>query len=132
VGQVDVQLSLPRQPWTVPAVRHLAGAALSCARAAAECREAVELAITESCSNAVRHADPADCYQVRLRVTEEVCQVEVADAGAGFDPDRLAAGAPSYAMSGRGLALIRDVVDQVQVQARQPAGTSVRFTKRLY
>ena len=91
----------------------------------------VEIAITEACANAVIHADPADDYEVRIRSGGGWCLVEVVDSGGGFDAAAVPAQPAQTATCGRGLMLIRGLVDQLDVRSRRPTGTLLRLSKRL-
>jgi serine/threonine-protein kinase RsbW len=95
----------------------------------------LKLAVTEACANAVRHAYP-DGYggsvKVRIAVENGAISVDVSDAGRGIDPDGVADWDPDEMHeSGMGLAIIRSVVDEVEVESPDEGGTVVRLTKRL-
>lgn len=125
---IDARVTLPRERWTVPVARHLARVLLDGARVTGDARDDIEIAVSEACGNAVRHARPADRYHLRLHVGGGACMVEVADEGPGFTPP--ASPASTGASSGRGLAIIRRLADELEVRRRRP-GTLVRFRKRL-
>jgi anti-sigma regulatory factor (Ser/Thr protein kinase) len=108
-----VRVRLPREPWTVPLARHLVRVALEGRQVNDECGDAIDIAVTEACTNAVCHADPADSYQLRVTVTSRHCLVEVVDDGAGFDLGQVALPAPT-ALCGRGLVMIGCLVDQLK------------------
>ncbi|MDQ7905531.1 ATP-binding protein [Phytohabitans sp. ZYX-F-186] len=131
-SEVNVRVTLPRASWTVPVVRRLSRTVLRRRLVGEECRAAVEVAVCEACSNAVRHADPATHYSLRLAVQQSICLVEVADTGTGFDLPREAMMASAYAVSGRGLALIAHLTDQLEIRRQQPTGTVLRFVKHLH
>lgn len=130
-ARVAVRLTLPRATWTVPLARRLAQRVLRHPAVAEDARTAVEIALTEACSNAVQHADPAAHYSLRLHVEQRTCLVEVADGGAGFDVTQPPPMPSARALSGRGLALIGQLADQLVIQRRQPTGMLVRFVKHL-
>ncbi|MGN9907643.1 ATP-binding protein [Phytohabitans sp. LJ34] len=97
-----------------------------------DCRTAVEIALGEACGNAVRHADPATHYDLHLRVQNGTCLVEVADAGTGFALHQEPTMPAANTVSGRGLAIIAEATDELDVQPRHPSGTLLRFVKHLY
>lgn len=74
----------------------------------------------------------SDDYSVRVRVTDDVAIIEVIDAGHGFDSADLGRGdaAPS-AERGRGIQLMRALVDRVLFESRPESGTVVHLEKRL-
>jgi len=96
----------------------------------------LKLAVTEACGNAVRHAygDDAGSVRIRFEVTDDVVEVTIEDDGGGIDLDgheEITLGDEPLE-SGMGLAIIRAVVDDVDVARRQDgSGTVVRLTKRL-
>ena len=96
----------------------------------------LKLAITEACGNAVRHAyeDEAEDgpVTVSFRVDAETLEVLVEDRGSGLvSPDREWT-MPEEPESGMGLAIIRTVVDELEVSRGDDGrGTVVRMTKSL-
>lgn len=97
----------------------------------------LKLAVTEACGNAVRHAyaDGQGTVSVRFTVTGDLLEMEVADRGAGIHlvpaPDE-PADDPGLPESGMGMAIIRAVVDDVDVREGDDGqGTVVTMAKRL-
>ena len=128
-ADVEARVRLPREAWTVTVARNLASVVL--ADASETALSAVQIAISEACANAVIHADPAKDYQVRIRTGPDWCQVQVIDAGKGFDLASAPIMPAVTAASGRGLVLISAVVDRFEVRRRRPTGAVVRFATRL-
>jgi len=127
-----MELSLPRDPRLVTLVRHVISRILADLRAPADARDDIELAVTEACDNAVRHATSASQYQVALRVSTDGCEVEIADPGPGLDPAALSQatdGDPEEEESGRGLGLMQALVDDVTLVGHEK-GTRLRLNKR--
>jgi serine/threonine-protein kinase RsbW len=95
----------------------------------------VKLALTEACSNSVRHAyaDGRDGeVEIRYEVAEETLAVEVSDDGGGFDPALLEADPGRLDEGGLGIAIIRAVTDDFSIGPRSGGtGYFVRFTKSL-
>ena len=96
----------------------------------------LKLALTEACSNSVRHAYQADrevIVEVIYRLAEDRLVIEVLDEGKGFNPDDVGGGnSGELDESGLGLAIIRSVTDELEVLERGDAGGSlIRFTKVL-
>lgn len=98
-----------------------------------ECIEHVKLAVAEACANVVDHAgDDQGAYDVRIDVAGEWCHIVVTDHGRGFDTRSLTyemPGAPSQ--RGRGLAIMRRVLDDVVVSSLVGGGTRVLLSKQL-
>ena len=64
--RIVVVLALPRDAASVPLVRHTARAALARAGVATECAEEVEVALSEACTNAYRHSQGGESFEVVL------------------------------------------------------------------
>lgn len=126
---IDARVTLPRQRWTVPLARHLTRAVLDGAHVTGDDRDDIEIAVSEACGNAVRHARSTDRYHLWLHLGGGACVVEVSDDGSGFSPST-SSSSTGVASSGRGLAIIRRLADELEVRRRRP-GTLVRFRKRL-
>jgi serine/threonine-protein kinase RsbW len=83
----DVRFCLlfPRESLSVPVMRRVLGDIL--------CRLGVDegsvadllLAVTEACTNVLRHSGHGRSYEIVARVTGNRCQLEVVDRGRGFD-----------------------------------------------
>ncbi|HVD10094.1 MAG TPA: ATP-binding protein [Gaiellaceae bacterium] len=94
----------------------------------------LKLALTEACSNVVRHAykeQPAGEVEVRYELDEDKLSVEVVDEGIGFDPEAAAAAAgDELDEGGLGISIIRAIVDELDIKSGD-SGSSLRFTKYL-
>lgn len=129
---IEMKLCLPRDRASVPFVRHICRHVLVELSVTVDCQAAVLLALTEACDNVVLHATGDDEYEVHLQITEADCQIRVIDAGQGFDPliaDQLIGDATDEA--GRGIMLIRALVDTINFDSRPEAGTIVHLVKKL-
>jgi serine/threonine-protein kinase RsbW len=121
-------LDLPTSSWTVAVARHALHGLLDAAGVAAGMGADLTIALSEACTNAVRHASAGLSYRVRLCVDDSRCLMEVRDHGAGFDP-RLVPAPRVHAHDGRGLMIIRTIVDKVHIDALQPHGMRVVMVK---
>jgi serine/threonine-protein kinase RsbW len=95
----------------------------------------IKLALTEACTNSIRHAyadGRAGEVEIRYSLGEGLLEVEVSDDGEGFDLDFLDAATDELDEGGLGIAIIRAVTDKLSVEPRRDgAGSSLRFTKQL-
>ena len=95
----------------------------------------LKLAVTEVCGNAVQHAYEGDPGVVRIvfEVDPESVEVSVEDEGpgAGFQEvdDSVLLDGP--AESGMGLAIVRSIMDEVEIYEESTAGTVVRMRKQF-
>lgn len=95
----------------------------------------LKLAITEACTNAVRHAYEGGEGVVELsyELHPDKVVVEVADDGNGFDdqPVKAPVDEDELVEGGLGIAIIRALADEFEVSAREHGGSTLRFVKRL-
>jgi serine/threonine-protein kinase RsbW len=95
----------------------------------------VKLALTEACSNSIRHAyadGRTGEVEIRYELADSTLAVEVSDEGGGFDPAVLAGEPGGLDEGGLGIAIIRAVTDDLSVGPRSGGtGSRVRFTKNL-
>lgn len=131
-SKVQLSLRLARDPTTVTLARDLAGGVLRGLGVAAGSVDDVRLVLSEACTNAVKYAATADDYHVHLAVDGGRCTIEVLDSGSGFDPSAVSDEMPPPdAPSGRGVALMRYLTDELEVRSDPRHGTSVRMEKQL-
>lgn len=90
----------------------------------------VETGLGEACANAVQHAVRSPAFDITITVEGTTCTVWVVDDGPGFDPDRVPP-TPIHAEGGRGLTLMRAVMDDVALTSQPGQGTVVRLVKAL-
>jgi len=130
--KIDLEICLPRDNSTLPVIRHIAICALGELGVTASAIDDVALALTEACTNVVKHSGVDDEYEVHLVVTDGLCEISVIDSGHGFDSAVVPRGmAPGSAEQGRGLALLTALVDEVSFESRPKDGTVVRLVKQL-
>jgi anti-sigma regulatory factor (Ser/Thr protein kinase) len=84
----DVRFCLvfPREAISVPVVRHVLGDTLSKLGVREESISDLLLAVTEACTNVLRHSGPGRGYEVVAAVGKNRCVLEVVDNGRGFAP----------------------------------------------
>jgi serine/threonine-protein kinase RsbW len=98
----------------------------------------LKLALTEACTNSVRHAYGEDGGHVEIvyELHADRLVVEVSDAGEGFEPAtgtraRLADAADELSEGGLGIAIIEALADELEIGEGQRGGSRLRFVKRL-
>jgi serine/threonine-protein kinase RsbW len=130
--EISLSLSLPRDEQSIPVARHIVRHAMVEVGVDHACASDVEVALSEACTNVLRHSGPGDEYDVRLDLADEVCSIRVVDVGGGFDAGRPhEARAALDAEQGRGLGLMQALVDKVRFVSRSEAGTVVHLEKNL-
>ena len=128
---LDLSVILPSEGGSVPVVRRLAAQALRTFGVHSEDIDDVQLAITEACANVIDHARDTDTYEVRFELAADRCAISVLDHGDGFDPEALPDEADVAAEDGRGLALMRALVDSMSFHSEPQDGTVVHMVKSL-
>jgi serine/threonine-protein kinase RsbW len=88
---VDVKLCLvfPREALSVPVMRHMLGDALRGLGADDDGLAELLLAVTEACTNVVRHGGPGRKYEVVASFGRRGCRIEVQNTWQGFGVHRL-------------------------------------------
>ena len=88
---VDVKLCLvfPREALSVPVMRHMLGDALRGLGADDDELAELLLAVTEACTNVVRHGGPGRRYEVVASLGRRGCRIEVQNTWQGFAVRRL-------------------------------------------
>jgi serine/threonine-protein kinase RsbW len=98
----------------------------------------LRLAITEACTNSIRHAypdDQGDVGQVHVsyEMQDDRVVLIVQDQGLGFDDNRSepprAADDPLPTEGGMGMAIIQSVVDEFRIEQPSNGGTRLVLTK---
>jgi serine/threonine-protein kinase RsbW len=129
-----VALRIPARPEYI-ALGRLALAGLSRSRALLpEVVADLKLALTEACSNSVRHAyeeGREGIVEIRYALSHDRIAIEVTDDGSGFDPETLERAQEELDEGGLGIAIIRALTDELEIGPRPEGGSRLRFTKFL-
>jgi serine/threonine-protein kinase RsbW len=121
----DVKLTLPARPENVSVIRHVLGAFAEALRLPDDLVEDLRLAVTEACTNVVRHAYPPERpgpVEITIVPTDEQVSVVVADFGRGIGSSSDTTG------PGLGLPLIAAIADEVELQPVPGGGSRVAMT----
>ncbi len=140
-GVQVVSLTIPAEPRWLALSRLVLSGLCGLGPVDDETLADLKLAVTEACSNSVRHAygenGGVGLVSIRYELSPRALAVEVADAGQGFSFDR-----PVPELSPQpdeelredemGLAIIHALVDEVEIGAGPDGrGTKIFFTKYL-
>lgn len=133
----EVILSFSANMRFVRAVRHFIGALCTLAEYEEEEADSIALVATEILNNSIEHGchSDADQVEVTLVVTKDVFRFEVVDAGKGGREFASHAAERSRHMPdleeprGRGLYLINNFMDELDVTYHPDRGTSFRVAK---
>jgi serine/threonine-protein kinase RsbW len=96
----------------------------------------LKLALTEACTNSVRHAYEHGEGQVEIvyELYNDRLVVEVTDHGEGFVPPEVpgsALEAEELSEGGLGIAIIEALADEFEIGDGERGGSRLRFVKRL-
>ena len=154
----DVRFCLvfPRESLSIPVMRHVLGDTLCRLGLDEDCIADLLLAVTEACTNVLRHAGTEHGYEVVATVGQSRCVLEVLDDGHGISRARIRAvrrarrsrppvrpvpllhrrrvrgsDIAKLAESGRGMAIMRACVDDVSLHSGPRRGTVVQLRKRI-
>jgi serine/threonine-protein kinase RsbW len=121
----DVRLTLPARPENVAVIRHVLGAFAEALQLPADLVEDMRLAVTEACTNVVRHAyhegEPGP-IDVVIRPNGDKLDLIVSDRGAGIGPS------PDLAGPGLGLPLIAALADHVEIEHGPKQGSRLAMS----
>ena len=127
---ISFNVRLPVDAKSVPLARGLLRQALEHLGVTQTGIDELVLALTEACANVVKHAGEHDDYQLDVEIDDELCRITVLDHGEGFDP--AATPMPSSPLDGgRGLLLMRSLVDRLQFRHTEDGRHGVILEKRL-
>jgi serine/threonine-protein kinase RsbW len=127
---VHFTVRLPTDEKSVPLVRGLLRKALQYLGVAETGIQEIVLALTEACANVVQHAGEHEEYQVDVAIDDELCRISVVDEGDGFDVEATDP-PPSPLEGGRGLVLMRALVDRLAFVQDEDGRHRVTLEKRL-
>jgi serine/threonine-protein kinase RsbW len=124
----DVRLTLPARPEYVAVIRHVLGAFADSLQLPLEMIEDMRLAVTEACTNVVRHAyeGAAGPIDVVIRPHSDRLELIVSDRGRGLGPSADIAG------PGLGLPIITALADTVDIQHTTSRGSTLAMSFRRF
>lgn len=88
--------------------------------------------VNEACSNVLEHAATDDEYEVRVQIDGDQCVISVRNSGNGVDASALTDVMPDPSSPrGRGVAIMRAVMDHVDFSSEPDTGTVVHLVKTV-
>jgi serine/threonine-protein kinase RsbW len=131
------ELTIPSRLEALDAVQHLVEQAAKAFNLTEEIAYWIELSVSESMINAIRHgnkSDPNKAASLKISSDGEAIEVIVEDEGKGFNLEDLADPTDAQNLlkpSGRGILIIRSFMDEVNLSTREGGGTRLQMIKRL-
>ena len=135
LGEPSRELVLPNEPSRVSEVRRFVSSFLADLRAPVDVSTEILLAVGEAAANANRHGHRSDGRgEVRVYCALEgpSVTIAIADDGGGFDPGGVDATAlpDRFASGGRGMFLMRELMDEVEIESTD-SGTTVTMYRKI-
>jgi serine/threonine-protein kinase RsbW len=130
----SVRLTIPARPEYITLGRLALTAIAGVRPLSDETLHDLKLALTEACTNSVKHAyqDGSGSVDIVYELRGDRLAVEVGDAGAGFETsDTTEDDVGDLAEGGLGIAIIRALTDEVEIGKREGGGSRLRFVKLL-
>lgn len=88
------------------------------------------MAVGEVCDNAIEHGVSEMGVDVQYLMTPSEFRVEVQDYGQGFDPEGRGLEPPDlFSESGRGIFLMKNLMDRVEIDSQSGRGTRIVLAK---
>ena len=135
-----IQLVLPTSAKYLQTARLMASGLGARAELGIPAVEDLKVAVSEACTNACEHAfetrdDEVEQPVMKLDfyVSDGEVTVEIEDEGQGFDPKHIPDTDDWEELkedAGLGLYLIRELMDEVEIQSAPGSGTKIIMTKR--
>ena len=122
-----ISLILPSSPEYVLLARLVMGQAGRLAGLEPDEVYDLKLAVTEAVTNVIRHASVESC-EIEYRMLPSGVEVSVTDTGGGFSVADLTGEPDEY--GGFGLALIRNLVDELVLDSTREGGTRLKMIRR--
>jgi serine/threonine-protein kinase RsbW len=96
----------------------------------------LKLALTEACTNSVRHAYAGGegMVEILYELHDDKLVIEVVDEGGGFEPPAVPSSAlvdEELSEGGLGIAIIEALADEFEIRERPQGGSFLRFVKHL-
>jgi serine/threonine-protein kinase RsbW len=131
----SVRLTFPARPEYITLGRLALTAIAGVRPVSDETLHDLKLALTEACTNSVRHAyedGRVGNVEIVYELGPDRLIVEVGDEGAGFEPAEKQNGfEEDLEEGGLGIAIIRALADEVEIGPREDGGSRLRFVKFL-
>ncbi|HKB21043.1 MAG TPA: ATP-binding protein [Gaiellaceae bacterium] len=134
LGSPTVRLTIPAKAEYITLVRLALSGLAGLRRLSEEALGDMKLAVTEACTNSVRHGynDGEGTVEVVYALLDDRLVVEVADDGPGFDAAGDRPMEDALAEGGLGIAIIQAVSDEFEAGKQvDGSGSRLRFVKFL-
>jgi len=131
------ELTIPSVPDRITQVDEFLESSLREAQIQSETISDIAIAVTELVNNAIDHGnagDPEKSVTIQLSIGAKDVVVNITDEGGGFDEGRIADPLAQENLMrevGRGVFIVRHLMDEVEIKTIPGRGTTVRIKKVL-
>ena len=128
----SVRLTIPARPEYITLGRLALTAIAGVRPVSDETLYDLKLALTEACTNSVRHAyenGREGNVEIVYELQPDRLVIEVGDEGAGFEPVEGNGHDGELEEGGLGIEIIRALADEVEIGPREDGGSRLRFVK---
>jgi len=129
-----VRLTIPAKPEYITLCRLALTAIAGVRPVRDETLYDLKLALTEACTNSVRHAyenGREGNVEIVYELQADRLVIEVGDEGSGFEQVDTNGGGDELEEGGLGIEIIRALADEVEIGPREEGGSRLRFVKFL-
>lgn len=126
-----LKLSVPGKPEYVSTVRMTVSALANSAGFDIEAIEDIKVAVSEACTNVVRHGVKAlNGYEVSCEMKEDRLVISIVDEAGGYDVSGYQTPEPDHPKEGGlGIFIIQALMDEVDIVSELGLGTKIRMVK---
>lgn len=130
---VTLNIELPRQRRAVSVLRHAVSSLCREIGVTDDDVDDLALALSEACNNVVAHAHEDDSFRVEFTLTDLEAKVVVANAATPFSAQEFEDGGQGdpFSESGRGLMIMRHLVDDARFSPSPDGGTLVELVRQV-
>lgn len=128
-----LKFSMPGKPEYVGVVRLAVSSAANCAGFGLEAIEDIRVAVSEACTNVLKHGEQEEnCYEVECRIEKDRFVIRVTDLCGGYDTEKyLMPSVGNAKESGLGIFIIKALMDEVDILSTLGEGTKIQMVKYL-
>lgn len=137
-ARAELAAGLTNQAESLRIARMLVAAMASSIAFPVDVIDDIKLAVSEAVTNCVLHASSSRRFELRCSASDREIRIVVRDQGPGLTdapapdaPVRDDTGEFETAPNGRGLSIIRALMDHVTLRSDPKTGTELMMTKRL-
>ncbi len=135
-GSVIINVQLSGNPRELALIRRIVHASTSAISVSVSCLNDVKLAVTEACSNVIKHAFKFDTnrkFDLKFQISKKLLMVQICYEDKAFDPDNIPVpDLEKIQEGGLGVFIIRNVMDDVLYSKDSATGKVILRMVKLF